>query len=573
MQSTLLVRNLNKAGIIFLVSSPFLMIGYYLGDRGIRWFPHMAAILLLCLLASVICFFMATIIQAGNNALAVDKYLNHKRAVLWSLILLITFGFIFNLATRQDATPLTTMKPQEFDLQLNQNLELLTIYNNELDALLNRIQDRQDLINENPDKVLNANQEKFVRQCWLSFYDYAYAVDQIHDFYILYEKTYQIISLFKQNSNIVKFLNAPHPNSDIGTDSFSRVQTELFGLESNIRLQSARGYLKWLDVVLNAKDSDYSGICTSLWPRIERNLAVIDNIDLFEHSKEVIDADFEIIRQGVSRVWFPAQKGVAEWMGDSRIKRAGQYLITPQLQSEIVPKLAPGDVMLSRKNWYLSNVGLPGFWPHAVLYIGTPDELTSYFDTPEVNDYLKNIAGQETTFDQYMSQLYPLKWLKYKAGSGDSDYHVIEAIKYGVILNPLEKACGDYLVALRPRLDKVAKAQAIIEAFRHLDKSYDFDFDFATDHALVCTELVWRSYRPDTGKEGLNIQTIDVAGRQTLPANEIAKLYVAEANTDDAQFDFVFFIDASEEKVAAFLSDEETFQTTIDRSKWSFSQN
>lgn len=257
-------------------------------------------------------------------------------------------------------------------------------------------------------------------------------------------------------------------------------------------------------------------------------------------------------------------------MGGTRLYRIGQYLITPELQGEMDAMLQPGDVMLSRKNWYLSNVGLPGFWPHAILYLGDPQKMITYFDDPAVQHYVKIQTGEDLTFDAYMAKLYPQKWLCYKAGTGSFPYQTMEAIKYGVVLHPLTEACGDYMAAIRPRLDKVAKAQAIIEAFRHLDKPYDFDFDFSTDHALVCTELVWRSYRPDINKRGLKLEPIELAGRKTLPANKIAALYVREHENHDRQFDFVFFVDALEAEERAFLADENTFLESVSRPKWSF---
>ena len=87
---------------------------------------------------------------------------------------------------------------------------------------------------------------------------------------------------------------------------------------------------------------------------------------------------------------------------------------------------------------------------------------------------------------------------------------------------------------------------------------------------MVCTELVWRSYRPATDKQGLHIELVNIAGRQTLPAQEFAKLFAAEHGRSDAQLDFVAFLDAREEAAKTVTATEEDFLETIDRSKWSF---
>ena len=97
-------------------------------------------------------------------------------------------------------------------------------------------------------------------------------------------------------------------------------------------------------------------------------------------------------------------------------------------------------------------------------------------------------------------------------------------------------------------------------------------FDFATDHALVCTELVWRSYRPDHDKAGLVLNLVEMAGRQTLPANEIAKSFANDLKRETPQFEFVCFIDANEKEKKAFFSDEEAFVESATRAKWSFLQ-
>jgi hypothetical protein len=151
---------------------------------------------------------------------------------------------------------------------------------------------------------------------------------------------------------------------------------------------------------------------------------------------------------------------------------------------------------------------------------------------------------------------------------------VIEAISEGVVFNSMEHATGDYLAAMRPRLETWVKARGVARAFGWLGRPYDFDFDFATDHELVCSELVWRSYRPLLGGDdpGLRVPTITTVGRQAVPPTELARLFRDEHGKADHQLDFVIFLEAIEKKKAAVISDEATFLKTVDRSKWDIFQ-
>jgi len=169
-----------------------------------------------------------------------------------------------------------------------------------------------------------------------------------------------------------------------------------------------------------------------------------------------------------------------------------------------------------------------------------------------------------------LAKHHPIRWHRYQGGHEGHAYRVIEAISEGVVFNSLDHAVGDYVAALRPNLSKVAKAQAVVAAFQFLDRPYDFNFDFATDHALVCTELIWRAYRPAEGKDGLLLPLVDLAGRQTLPANDIAKLYAKEHGSGHQQFEFVYFVDAVEKQREAVVSDEATFLDTHTRTKWDY---
>jgi hypothetical protein len=372
------------------------------------------------------------------------------------------------------------------------------------------------------------------------------------------------------NRNVVKFLDSPHADRDLGENSFSSFRQELQGTRDAARVVAGRQYLRWLEQAMHGPAEANAIGYAWLWDSVERHLAVIDGFGVLDMGSKSVGSDAELLQRGVRRVWYPAQAGVAEWMGDTRVRRVNWYLIDEALRDDLVEVAEPGDVLLARKNWYVSNVGLPGFWPHAILYIGDPTEFTAYFDDPDVRAWVREISGEDIDLPTYLERRWPARWLRFQFDDHGEPYRVIEAISEGVVFNTLGHAAGDYLVDLRPRLSKRAKAQAVVQAFEYLDRPYDFDFDFATDNSLVCTELIWRAYRPATGKDGLELDLATLAGRPTLPANDIAKQYARERGTASAQFDFVMFIDAVEKQRSAVVSDEAAFLTTPTRTKWDY---
>ena len=82
------------------------------------------------------------------------------------------------------------------------------------------------------------------------------------------------------------------------------------------------------------------------------------------------------LEQDVHVPFYEAQKMMATFMGDTRIVRREPFIPEDLVQRTLAQtQLQPGDIILERRNWYLSNAFLPGFWPHCALYVGTPKEL------------------------------------------------------------------------------------------------------------------------------------------------------------------------------------------------------
>jgi uncharacterized protein YycO len=154
--------------------------------------------------------------------------------------------------------------------------------------------------------------------------------------------------------------------------------------------------------------------------------------------------------------------------------------VTDDVRTSIAAFLRPGDVIITRHAKALTNLFIPGFWPHSALYIGT----------------------REQAMD-----------------SGIDISASVEARKDGVRLRPLTDTLSvDKFVVLRPNLDPATIVQAIGRALLHQGKMYNFDFDFFNSDRVVCTELIYRAY---DGLGGLKIPLLERAGRKTLSAEDL----------------------------------------------------
>lgn len=234
---------------------------------------------------------------------------------------------------------------------------------------------------------------------------------------------------------------------------------------------------------------------------------------------------------------------VSTIIGDTKLRapRGGKSLIAPEQVEELRTKLRPGDVILERRNWFLSNAFLPGYWPHSALYVGTADDLRSLgLDRdPRVARHLEAFA---------------------RPGHAGHRPVIIEAVSEGVVFTSLEHSIGeaDSAAVLRPRLDDDARREAIARAFSHAGKPYDFDFDFFSADKLVCTEVVHRSL-----SGYVDFPLVEILGTKTLPALEIVRYFTTDAGR--AKLEFVAFLDGDERRGNCRFADEASLIGTLER--------
>lgn len=236
----------------------------------------------------------------------------------------------------------------------------------------------------------------------------------------------------------------------------------------------------------------------------------------------------------------PAQRSVFTWVGDTRVKQQNTRLISGAQRKIFQRMLQPGDIVLSRQEWYLSNIFLPGFWPHAMLYVGSEAEISRKLDSdPEVkNWYRKNGLN---SFAELLQQDFPKAYRSWKTpGAKDNKPRLfIEATSDGIILESLGHSCNsDHLAAIRPNLRPLAIAKAIHTAFSYFGREYDFQFSFNTEQTLVCTELVSKSYAAP-GQDGLLFPVVERLGKRGIPADTMVETFARGLNSDRPQLDFV----------------------------------
>jgi hypothetical protein len=374
-----------------------------------------------------------------------------------------------------------------------------------------------------------------------------------------YRHALEIIERFERDPGFDKILDEPLPEIGLPRGSYARLKLHYL----NVAIASEFAALEALagtartdppEPLAEAIESDRSEI----W-RMGRGTGV----------RLTAANAGAVVEKTAFRAWFPVQAGVAEWMGDVKVWRPTHSLIGAAELDSALPRLEPGDILLTRREWYLSNLGLPGYWSHAALYLGTAAERDAAFDDRQTRVWVRAAGEPSGRLDDLLARTHPASHARSETTGDGESVRVLEAIAEGVVFTSFEHAGeADSLAVLRPRLPKREKAAAIARAFGYAGRPYDFDFDFVTDAALVCTELVYKAYLPAAEHRGLSLPLQSLLGRLALPANELARLYDREASRPDPQLELVIFLDGNERTGQASASTEAEFRKSWRRPKW-----
>jgi len=172
---------------------------------------------------------------------------------------------------------------------------------------------------------------------------------------------------------------------------------------------------------------------------------------------------------------------------DPTVKANLTKRVTADIRQQAAQLLQPGDYIITRHDDAMSNLFLPGFWPHAALYIGTDEQRAELGIEPLTEDL--------------------------------NDINILEAKKDGVKLRNLNETLSvDAFVILRPTFADNERKEALQRALQHRGKKYDFLFDFRIPQRLVCTEVIYRGFH---GVAGIEFKLSQRSGRYCLSAEEL----------------------------------------------------
>ncbi len=496
------------------------------------------------------------------------------------------------------ATSVYSLKAKAFSEQARKDLATLKMFTAGLDRIASQVQGNYALFNKKEERTYTPEEKRTLLTTWGALFSYFTSVEQIRQRYwnfVLLAPTddrhalgflVTHTALTALLSHGLKFAEITQGNKQIETlfdeanaefgvphGSYAAFKVTAIHVSTTTQLMSGDAWAKLVQTSLK-KDKDPN--VQWAWKELDTCGQKARECLVRSGNKLFVDNALDILKDNTTTAIFPVQKSFAEWFGDTRVARAGKPLMTQAALDAVIPLMQPGDVVVTRQNWFLSNIALPGFWPHAELYVGTPDDLKKYFDADlEVMTWAQAQREKAAAFSDLLAKRYPDKWKKYggKDFQGHGPIRIIEAISEGVSFTASEHAFGvDYLGVMRPRGSKLDKAKAILRAFEYQGRPYDFEFDFYSDASLVCSELVYKAWAPATDMKGLRIELVDVAGRRTLPANDLVKLFDAEHAKADRQLDFVAFIDGREKEGTVVVSDELAFRKTHARPKWDVAQ-
>lgn len=189
------------------------------------------------------------------------------------------------------------------------------------------------------------------------------------------------------------------------------------------------------------------------------------------------------------------------------IRRGVMDDLTLKIKNEIIGQMKPMDILLEKAPFRLTDYFIPGYWCHVGIWVGSETELKAL----GVWDELPKLHNDAVEKYEYSGPAFQTAIRK--------GHQIIEALRPGVQINTLQHFLNiDDLGVIRFKGQLADQKKAyLLNAFRQIGKSYDFNFDVESIEDIVCSELVYVAY------EDLVWDTSKSLGRYTISPDQVAR--------------------------------------------------
>ena len=350
---------------------------------------------------------------------------------------------------------------------------------------------------------------------------------------ILHHSMGRIIVASKNNDMAWRKLNEGDISWNLEDDMLYKIQIDLGSSRTREILE--KGMMDFRQVY-----AEFEEFTDMRWLR----QAVEDGYQFFEQNDSILwKSRFVLylkpIKDLLYKPYYYMAETISTWISNFRYKDRSP-MMNAELLTLFLDQIEPGDLILERRHFYLTNVVLPGYWPHVVMYVGTREQMQGLglVTTPELRKSMHELE---------------------KKNGGVGTHFFVDAQTQGVILTTENRRMElDSVAVLRPRVPLAVKRQAIWRALNYLGKPYDFEFDFFSGDKIVCSEVIYRAY----GRH-LKFPLNKILGRMTLPPVNIANTYVKSRLEPNRPLDFILFFKGEPHEINARSVSEGEFVRTM----------
>ncbi len=374
----------------------------------------------------------------------------------------------------------------------------------------------------------------------------------LNGYYAFTMQNFYSLQLYKhvKDNNMKTFLNQNNQDAGFSVNMFDKTVDSLTKFSEIIRLNIGRIFFK---ILKNEKL-----VPLDLEKNINFFLSTVDKNTSF-YARLLIVKPLKLVEKIAYKFWYPVQKRLA-----IRISKIKTTLRENHINEKVINRyrneFKPCDIFLERKEWRITNIGIPGFWTHSAMYLGKLSELDKFFDgTKELNG---------SKFSEYIKHNFPEVFKKIiDKDKNNFEFSVIESIRDGVVFTSLEYSANvDSLAVLRVKnLSKSQRLKIVLNAFKYYGTPYDFNYSFTRYDGMLCSELIYKSYQ---GVSNMNVEFEYINGEPVVTPNMFAKKFAKEYNTKSEELKLVLFLDGDEKDKIARKKGKKSFVETWKRPMW-----